>query len=181
MCKICETKPVYEFSNGRTICSVCFTKWFQKKALYTIRKFNMLRKEDTIGYKKGNEFRDVVLEDILQMFSRNAIVELFKLPNKKKVSKIAISETTDLTSNEIIEQLIRGRVNVKKFKPVDGKVIKPLCLFTDKEVLLYAKIKNLKFKINKEKKDNLSVFIDELETKHPEIKHAIINGILGLE
>ena len=181
MCKICETRPVYEFSNGRKICSFCFTRWFQKKALYTIRKFSMLRKEDAIGYGKGNGFRDVVLENVLQMYSKGAIVELVRLPSKKNVNKIAIPETTDLTSNEILIQLIKGKINIKKFQPVDGSVIKPLCLFTDKEVLLYAKIKNLKFKIAAEKKDKLSVFIDGLETKHPEVKHAIVNGILELK
>ena len=139
----------------------------------------MLRKEDIIGYKRGSNFRDVVLENILEMYSSRAVVELVRLPSRKKVSKIAVPETTDLISNEILNQLIRGEVNIKKFQPVDGKVIKPLCLFTDKEVLLYAELKNLKFKPGKEEKDKLSVFIDELEIKHPDVKHAIVNSVLG--
>jgi len=63
-------------------------------------------------------------------------------------------------------------------------VIKPLYLFLDEEVLLYAKLKKLKFKKEikgkKTKKDKISNFIDDLEVKHPEIKHAIINSYLEL-
>ena len=43
MCKLCKTKPVYEFTNQRKLCKACFIHWFEKKFLYTIRKFNMIR------------------------------------------------------------------------------------------------------------------------------------------
>jgi tRNA(Ile)-lysidine synthase TilS/MesJ len=64
---------------------------------------------------------------------------------------------------------------------VNKDEIKPLYLFLDDEVLLYAKIKNLKFKAQKEnKKDDISIFLNELEKKHPEIKRAVINQYIEL-
>jgi hypothetical protein len=182
MCKLCEKKPVYEFTNKRKVCKNCFVRYFQKKFLFIIRKFGMIKKNEVIGYKKGNSFRDIVLEYLLNMFSEKGMVEIVKIPSKKKINKIAISSTIDSESNRIVNILVKGSVkDLKEIAPVDGKTIKPLYLFLDEEVLLYAKIKKLKFKIIKEKKDNLSKFIDELEKKHPEIKRAILNSYLELE
>ena len=181
MCRQCELKPVYEFTNKRKLCRRCFVKYFQKKVLYTIRKFGMIKKGDVIGYINAGDFRGVVLEDVLKMFSEKAMVELIKLPGKKRVNKIAMSSTIDLEAYEIINTLIKSNIkNLEKIKPIDRKIIKPLYLFLDKEVMLYAKFKNLKFKKGKEIKDKISRFIDVLEKKHPEVKRAIVKGYLKL-
>jgi len=203
MCKLCETKPVYEFTNQRKLCKTCFVRWFQKKVLYTIRKFEMIKKNEVIGYDNSG-FRGIVLEDVLKMFAEKSIVELapqaytkevrepaeagpekfslkiftkgIKLPSKKKLDKIAIASTTDLEADKIIHFLIKGKGKLDS--AVDGKIIKPLYLFLDKEVLLYAKLRKLKFKKIKEKKDKISKFIDELEKMHPEVKQAIVSSYL---
>ena len=179
MCKECEKNPVYEFTNKRKLCKICFIKYFQKKFLYVIRKFEMIKKGDVISYKKKNDFRSVVLEVLLKMFSEKAFVNLVKMPNKK-VNKIAISSTIDSEADKITQDIIKGDANLKKVSPSEGKFIKPLYLFLDKEVLLYARLKGLKFKEIKENKNNISKFIDELEKKHPEIKRAIVNSYLKL-
>ena len=99
----------------------------------------------------------------------------------KQLTKRAVSSTTDTESDKLVHELIKGNVkNLKELGPVVGKIIKPLYLFLDKEVLLYAKLKKLKFKKKVEKKDKISNFINDLEVKHPEIKHAIINSYLKL-
>ncbi|MFC1666116.1 hypothetical protein ACFLZF_00160 [Nanoarchaeota archaeon] len=141
----------------------------------------MIKRGEIICYKKRQDFRDVVLEDLLFMFSEKGMVEIIKFSSKKRINKIAISSTIDTESNKIINILIKGHVkDLKDIKPINKKIIKPLYLFLDAEVLLYAKLKKLKFKKVQEKKDNLSKFIDSLEKKHPEIKRAIINGYLEL-
>ena len=233
MCKLCETNPVYQFTNKRKLCKNCFIKWFQKKILYTIRKFRMIKSNDTVYYFNNNCFRDIVLEDVLKMFAGKARIELINLSSlgsqtdnsatdfimslrknsinvknfydnlvlaeksgeadfrarkiserqraKLKITKIAISSTLDLGAEGIIGEIIKGdEKNLKRFAPVYKKIIKPLYLFLDKEVLLYAKLRNLKFKRIKMKKDKLGLFIDRLEKKHPEIKHAIVNSFLEL-
>jgi len=181
MCKQCELKPVYEFTNKRKLCKRCFIRYFQKKVLYIIRKFGMISNSNMVGYKFKGDFRSVVLENILEMFSKKALIELVKLPSKKKVDKIAIPSTIDLQADKFIHEIINKKLQkLNDIKPVNGKVIKPLYLFLDKEVLLYAKLKNLKFKKKIEKKDKINSFIDELEKKHPEVKRAVVNSYLKL-
>lgn len=187
MCKQCITKPVYEFTNKRKLCKRCFIRYFHKKAMYIIRKFKMIRKGNVIGYKKRKNFRDVVLEDILKMYADKAMIKLTNIGKfsrkspRKKVNKIAIASTIDLEAREIIYKIIKGNIeNLKKNTPVHNKIIKPLYLFLDEEVLLYAKLKKLKFKKIKEKKNKISTFINNLEKKHPEIKRAIVNSYLNL-
>ena len=252
MCHQCELKPVYEFTNQRKLCRICFIKYFQKKVLYTIRKFSMIKPNDVIGYKNVGDFRGgpeegciprrdenffeapkniqkniftrgIVLEDVLKMFAEKSTIELVRLPTKgahfvrtprrcenfseapkhfsKKMftrgNKIAIASTIDLEANKIIHILIKGNVkDLKQVSPVNGRIIKPLYLFLDEEVLLYAKLKNLKFKRIKEstqgctpkniqkniftKGNKISIFIDKLEKKHPEVKRAVVNSFLEM-
>ncbi|MCK5624331.1 hypothetical protein KAI04_00635 [Candidatus Pacearchaeota archaeon] len=172
-------KYVYEFTNQRKLTKSEFLKYFQKKVLYTIRKFEMIKNNDLIFYENKGDFRGVVLEDVLKMFSEKADIKLVKRNNFK--AKKAISSTIDMGSDKFIHELIKGKVeNLRDLKAVQGKVIKPLYLFLDEEVLLYAKLKGLKFRKEDEKKDNISNFIGNLEEKHPEIKRAIINSYLEL-
>jgi tRNA(Ile)-lysidine synthase TilS/MesJ len=179
MCKQCEINPVYEFTNKRKVCKNCFIVWFQKKVLYTIRKFSMINRGDVVSYKKDNNFRDIVLEDALKFYASKAPVEITK-NNRKNVTKIAVSITSDILANEIINSLINGNLKSLREKPVEGKIIKPLFLFLDKEVLLYAKVKKLKFNKISNKENKIKNFINELEEKHLELKHAIVNSYLEL-
>jgi len=196
-------KYVYEFTNQRKLTKAEFLKWFQKKVLYIIRKFKMIKSEDVIVYENKGDFRGVVLEDVLKMFAEKGNVELVKLRsqardidkklitknslvnNSKKFlarrGKFAIQSTIDTESDKLVHELIKGNAkNLKELGPVVGKIIKPLYLFLDEEVLLYAKLKKLKFKKQKTEEDKISNFIDDLEVKHPEIKRAIINSYLEL-
>jgi len=207
MCHLCKTKPIYEFTNKRKLCKKCFIKWFQKKVLYTIRKFNLINRVDVIGYENKGDFRGIVLEDVLKMFAEKAPVKIVKLHspkardidmlttgsaklftkkviNAKKFSsriKLAVPLTMDIEAYKIINTLIKRDVKkLNEITLVNGKIIKPLYLFLDKEVLLYAKLKGFKFKKQKIKKNDVEKFIDKLEKKHPEVKRAVVNGVLGL-
>ena len=182
MCHQCQTKPVYEFTNKRKVCGNCFVRYFQKKVFYTIRKFEMIKRGEVVGYVRGSNFRSIVLEDVLKMLGKKGIeIVQGAKPSQIKISKIAEPTTTDIIAYKIINEIIQGNSNnLKEFLPVDKKIIKPLCLFLDKEVLLYAKLKKLKFKKVVEEKSKTSLFIDELEKKHPEVKRAVVNGLLKL-
>lgn len=185
MCKQCEKNPVYEFTNKRKLCKNCFVNYFHKKVFYIIRKFKMVNHQEIIGYENKKDFREVVLEEVLKKFSEKFIITLVKLPSKKKIDKKAIASTIDLESEKIIHALIKGKTSeLKQVSPIEkikkSITIKPLYLFLDKEVLLYAKIKKLKFKKTNPKKDNITKFVDNLEEKHPEVKRAIVNSYLEL-
>ena len=193
MCKQCETSPVYEFTNKRKLCKICFIKYFQKKSLYAIRKFRMMKTGDIIGYYDKKDFRSIVLKEILELFSKKSHIEIVRLPNGK-ANKIAVSFTLDLESDEIVKEIInKSSADLKDVAPVKDNIIKPLYLFLDEEVLLYAKLRNLKFQKTKErqtrslknrqavlKKDKITGFVNELEKKHPEIKRAIVNSYLKI-
>ncbi len=170
-------KYVYEFTNKRKVTKKEFLKWFQKKFLYTIRKFNMIKQNDVIGYSKKNDFRSVVLEDLLEMFVEKSYIKLVK---SSKATKFAEASTADTESDKIVHEIFNGDFSKLKENPVQGKIIKPLYLFLDKEVLLYAKLKKLKFKTIKIKQNKISKFVEELEHKHPEIKHSIVNSYLEI-
>ena len=175
MCKSCETKSVYEFTNQRKLCKDCFTHWFEKKFLYTIRKFQMISKGDSIGYGNKKDFRNVVLIELLKILGERAPITI----NNKKFTKKAIADTTDIIALGIMSDLVKGNLK-QKFEPVDGKIIRPLYLFLDIEVLLYAKLRLLKFNNIKKEKDKWFDFVEDLEKKHPEIKRGIINSYLEL-
>jgi len=152
----------------------------------------MISKNDVVGYENNEGFREVVLEDVLKMFAEKARIELVKLPTKSahfvrtpkhfsrkmftKGNKIAIASTTDLEADKIVHALIK---NEKLSSAVEDKIIKPLYLFLDKEVLLYAKLRNLKFRKTNIKLDEISKFVNELEKTHPEIKQAVVGSYLG--
>jgi hypothetical protein len=180
MCKQCETNPVYEFTNKRKLCKNCFVNYFNKKFLFTIRKFGLIKSGDVIGYSKNNDFKGIVLENMLDFFSKKSGISVVKLPNKK-ANKIAGDSSIDSEANEIVKTIIQGNaVDLKKGLPKEKNVIKPLYLFSDEEILLYAKIKNLKFKEENKKKDKIEDFINDFEKKHPEIKRAVVNSLLEL-
>jgi len=180
MCKQCKTNPVYEFTNQRKLCKNCFIDYFQRKVLFTIRKFGLIKREDIVGYKKGNSFRSVVLEYVLLLISKKYGFNILKLPNKS-TNKIAVDSTLDSESEEIIETFIEGDISkLNQILPYDKNFIKPLYLFLDEEVLLYARLKNLKFEDVKKRKNRINNFLDDFEKKHPEVKRAIINSVLEL-
>lgn len=173
-------KYVYEFTNKRKLTKAEFLRWFQKKFLYTMRKFNMASKGDVIGYKDKQDFRSVVLKDLLKMYSEKSFVEIVK-GKSKKANKFAVSDTSDSVTFEIVNEIIKGKISkLKNVNPVNDKEIKPLFLFLDKEVELYAKLKGLKYNKIKVKKDGIFKFIESLEKKHPELKHSVVQSYLEL-
>lgn len=175
MCQQCETKPVYEFTNKRKLCRNCYVYWFEKKFLYTIRRFNMISKKDILGYENKKDFRNVTLIYLLKMLERKSPIRV----NARNFNKKAVANTTDIVSGKIIHNFIKKNFNIK-IKPIENKIIYPLYLFLDTEVLLYAKIKKLKFVSIKKTKSKWFDFVESLEKKHPEIKRAIVNSYLEL-
>ena len=178
MCILCQTKPVYEFTNQRKLCKNCFINWFNKKFLYTIRKFEMIQRGDKVKLQKDKTYRGVVLEEMLKILEGKGVIKIVK----RGENKIALVSTTDSEANKFIETMVKKKLkNIKENSPKEKKYIKPLYLFLDEEVLLYAKLKKLKFEKTEKEKNKIEKFLDELERKHPEIKRAIINSYLELD
>lgn len=50
MCNKCKTEPVITLTNTNiSLCKTCFIRYFEKKALKTIRKYNLIERKDKIG------------------------------------------------------------------------------------------------------------------------------------
>lgn len=174
MCKQCEEKPVYEFTNQRKLCKNCFVKWFEKKFLYTIRKYKMFEKGDKVFY--NNKIKDFeVIDYLIKEYSKRGTIQF----SKNRPNKIILGETTDSLAYKILKGFFKKK-NKKDFLIVNKKTINPLALFLNQEVELYAKLKKLKIKKEIEKKDKFEIFVDSLEKKHPEVKRAILNWSLEI-
>jgi len=140
----------------------------------------MIKTGDIIGYKKTGDLKGIVLSNLLIFLNKKYGTEIVCLPSKR-ASKIAVDSSLDSEANEIVKLIIQGNaLDLNKNLPVKNNIVKPLYLFLDEEILLYAKIKKLKFKEPKKKKDKIKEFIDEFEKKHPEVKRAIVNSLLEL-
>jgi tRNA(Ile)-lysidine synthase TilS/MesJ len=140
----------------------------------------MISNGDIVGYENNGDFRGVVLENLLELFTERAMISIVRMPSKK-ITKIAIPSTTDTEADKMTHILVSGKTKgLKELAPVNKKTIKPLFLFLDKEVMLYCKLMKLKCKKTKEEKDKLGKFVDDLEKKHPEIKHSIVKSYLEL-
>ena len=139
----------------------------------------MINKEDVVGYKEKNDVKNAVLKYILKMLSEKSGIKITRLPDKK-ATKIASDSSIDSEAAGIMTEIIKGKADFRKEKPGEGKTIKPLYLFLDEEILLYAKIKKLKFKNQKVRKTKIMSFLNESEKKHPELKRAVVNSLLEM-
>ena len=178
MCKNCEKEPVYEFTNQKKLCKNCFIYWFNKKFSETIKKYNLILPKEKITYKKSSEVKTAVLEDNLKYIQSKGYINLV---NSGKYDKLALTDNLDSTSYQFIEDLLKNKIKeAEKLKIMNKKEIKPLFFFLDKEIELYAKLRNLKYKKESKKTTEWINFIDELEQKHPELKQAIIQSYLKI-
>ena len=172
MCKICETKPVYEFTNQRKLCQRCYIQWFEKKFLYTIRKFKMIDKGDKIFIPNSEDICVKVLQKLVKDYAQRGTIKLVKV---KKDAKILSFKTADDFAIDVITFLLRG--NEKDIIKIgkDKKEKHPLFLFLKKEVVLYARLKDIKGKREKNP-TKIGVLLEEMEKKHPEVKNAVIQS-----
>ncbi|MDO8623696.1 MAG: hypothetical protein Q7R52_05615 [archaeon] len=143
----------------------------------------MAHNGDIVYFKSNGDFRNIVLNDLLILFEKKSNIKLTN--NKDKSNRIAISSTIDFEAERIIDILINDKTEkLRELSPTikDNKkiIIKPLYLFSDKEILLYAKLRGLKFKPKKRETTNIQNVLDNMENKHPEIKRAIVNSYLKL-
>jgi len=150
----------------------------------------MIKPREKVGYfdKEEKDFREVVLLEMLTLLSKKSNIQLVKLKSKvgphfpdKKVDRVAVSSSIDTESRLVVKEIISGdSLKLKEYLPVKKKIIKPLYSFLDEEILLFAKLKDLKYYPKKQEPNKLNDFIDDFEKNHPEVKRAIINSLLKI-
>ncbi len=158
-------KSVITLQNGKKLNANQFISYFEKKVFYTIRKYNLLKNE-----------------------KRRFNFNVQELLIKNKIGNTRIShESLDDISLQVFEAfMIKGNIKkkIKELLPIRHKnkqiIIRPFYFMTKKEIKIYAKLKNIALK--KEKRETvLSLWLNDFEKRHLEVKNAIVNSILRIE
>ena len=132
-----------------------------------------VRKHSRINklFSKGDK---IFVSGLAKYFVKSILSKMpVEIVSKKKANKIVVSWSMDDEANEFISALFNNK-KVKK-----NNDIKLLKVLSDKELLLFAKIKGLKFKANKKNKD-VQKFLDDVEKKHGNIKYNLLKNIDSL-
>lgn len=171
-CKICKLKPVWKFTNQQQLCSLCFSKYFEKKVKSAIGKYRM-----PIQKIKSNSLKAKIINSIIK-----------ELPERK--GKISLDNLNNI-SNTILYIIMYDAQNKLKKLLLKNQ---PLYFLSDKEILLYAKIKKIKessLKKTSEKEikgklekpkgklKEINKFITVIEEKNPDIRHNIVNALFN--
>ena len=98
MCKACETKPVYEFTNQRKLCKRCYVQWFEKKFLYTIRKFEMIEKGDKVFISNSKDITTRVLRDRIENYAQRGTIKIVRTKGNAKVLSFKTADELGLDS-----------------------------------------------------------------------------------
>ncbi|MFH1823166.1 MAG: hypothetical protein ABH817_00405 [archaeon] len=156
---------VYTLSCNRDLTKKEFLQYFEKKFLYTFRKFGF--EKGILKIRKSSDVNTLVLVHLWMKLNR--AFKFVKTPN------VDISSLDDFA-----EKILIGFMN-KKFdlKKLFSKKITPFYLLLDKEIELYAKLNNLKF--SKKKRSDIMKWLDQEEQVHLEIKNAIVNSLLKIQ
>jgi len=150
-------KIVWEFTNKRKLTAGEFVKYFEKKVKNTIRKYNM-----PITSINSTSLNAKVINSILS-----------PLPSRKGSLR---EESLDDISVSVLCEMIYGKSeNLKKFLPKN----QPLYFLSEKEILLYGKIKKLKERLRERegKEKEAEDFIRKIEKNNPDVMHNIVNAL----
>jgi len=151
-------KFVWKFTNQRKLTASEFAKYFEKKVKETIRKYQM-----PIGKlsKKG-----------LKAESINKIIQSLPV----RAGKLNDNNLNDISNTILCIVMYGDKDKLRKFLPCN----QPLYFLSEKEILLYAKLKRIKGKIEnpKGKSKQIDDFLVSLEKKNPDIRLNVVNALL---
>jgi len=165
-------KTVFILQNGKKLTKMKFCSYFEKKVFACIKNYNLIKSKDKILTKSKLLFH--ILKKFTDRYGLNAPVL------NGKHNKIATDLCLDDSAESIITFLITNKPNsLKDIKPNYKKEIYPFFFCSLKEIELYAKIKKIKLK--KKKKTDISLWLDELESKQKNVKNAIVNSLKKLD
>lgn len=151
-------KFVWQFTNQRKLTASEFVEYFEKKVKSTIRKYQMPIQKIKKKSLEANVINRIIME----------------LPNR--TGNLNDESLTDV-SNAILYIMMYG--NERRLHGLLPRN-QPLYFLSDKEVLLYAKLKRIKGKISREKGKlkQIDDFLASLEKKNPDIRQNVVNAML---
>ncbi len=148
-------------------------------------------------FKDLDEFckkHDIEFEIINSKKEYPSLEEIYKKAEEQGFNVVALGDSLDDEAEAIILNQMKGSpVPMPKFGPSsvneknDGfmRSIKPLYLCSEKEIMLYSKLKKIPMclevpsKKNDEFRAEIKSFLKDMEKKHIEIKNAIVQSFLS--
>jgi len=160
-CYLCNKKANIKQQKNRYICNECFCWLFEKRIRKQTRLDKAFKPKDKI-LVKGD-----VAKYLVKSITKDMDVKIVSKNYNKKV----IEWTLDDELNQFVKNMFEG-----KKQPKQDKTIKILKNVTDKDAVLFAKIKGLKFKPNKKDK-KVQYFLDKIQEKYPNAKYNLLRNI----
>lgn len=156
-------KTVWRFTNQRELNKSEFIDYVERKVFRTIRKFKMLPKNKIIILKKSEGLNLIVLNNILKTKFQT------KFQGKPNISSDNLSQIAE----DIFKEILKGKFNYSL--PENA----PLIYLSDKEIELYAKLKNIKDKKRKQDKKIQTLF-EKFLKKNQDLELNIIKAVSQL-
>jgi len=153
-------KTVWTFTNQKELNKSQFIDYVERKVFRTIRKYQMLPKDKIITLKNSKDINTVTLKKIIE---KKFKVEWSTKPNLS-------SDNLSQEAEDTFKNILKGN-----FKKHPQKNV-PLSQLSDKEIELYAKLKNIKGVKRKQDKKIQSLF-DKFLKKNQDLELNIIKAI----
>lgn len=150
---------VWTFTNGRELSKSEFINYIERKVFRTIRQLQMLPENKVFTLKKANDINTNILQKILST----------KFQVKQTTRPNTSSENLSHVAEDIFKNIIKGNFNYYPPKNV------PLLNLTDKELELYAKLKNIKGTLRKKDKKIQPLF-DKFLEKNQDLEINILKA-----
>jgi len=153
-------KTVWTFTNKRELNKSQFIDYVERKVFRTIRKHQMLPKDNIIILKKDNTLNTAVLKKIIETKFE------VKFNNEPNISSINLSQIAEDTFKEILKGNFKKQITKKA----------PLSQLSDKEVELYAELTNIKGTKRKQDKKIQNLF-EKFLKKNQDLELNILKAI----
>ncbi len=155
--------PVWKFTNGIELNEKEFCDYVEKKVFKTIRRYGLLANscQKEILVSRSNDLNTRVLNHII------STKFLIKESNKPFFS----SENLSDVSEEKFLKILDGKFKKKKTFEKKG----PLYMHSDKEILLYAKLKKISGE-PAERNKRIQTLFSKFMVKNPDLEHNVVNA-----
>jgi len=151
---------VWEFTNQRKLTKPEFINYFERKVFRIIRKHNMIDPKKQLSLKKQADSNTAVLKSVLE---KKFTVKFSTKPNLSADNLSQIAEDS-------FENILQGKFTGPRLDD------KPLNQISDKEIELYAKLKNIKGKKRIKDKKVQSLF-ERFLKKNQDLELNIVKAI----
>lgn len=183
-CTYCKRKSVITIT--KPLCKNHFTHYFERKVKKAIKKYGLINpKERIVVLNSGDASSATALYLMKRFYPKVYALNINRINKKSKnkitenYNKIVISQNIDDEAERIMTNLAQdNKRELARLGPKVSKRAKPLYLCTQNEVKIYAKIKKLKFKPDKNKKSDMKKFLDDFDKIYTGIKHSIVSSYL---